>query len=118
MLLLVFWVLKCIWCIAAIRRLDGTELNGRKLRVSYSNNSNLKELAKTIGQEVIESEPTLRQETQAVLNLKLSEAWDVLEIIKYMSEDNNGDKARFLFENYPQLVPALLQLQVSTITTV
>jgi cleavage stimulation factor subunit 2 len=36
--------------LAAIRRLDQTELNGRKLRVSYSNNSNLKDLARQIGQ--------------------------------------------------------------------
>ena len=36
--------------LAAIRRLDQTELNGRKLRVSYSNNSSLRDLARQIGQ--------------------------------------------------------------------
>lgn len=36
--------------LAAIRRLDQTELHSRKLKVSFPNNSNLKELAKQIGQ--------------------------------------------------------------------
>ena len=97
--------------LAAIRRLDGTQLNGRSLRVSYSNNSNLREVAKSIGQDVIESEPTLRQETQVILNLQLYEAWDILDYIKKIADDDNGQKIRALLETYPQLIPAIIQIQ-------
>ena len=108
--------------LAAIRRLDGTQLNGRSLRVSYSNNSNLREVAKSIGQDVIESEPTLRQETQVILNLQLYEAWDILDYIKKIADEDNGQKIRALLETYPQLIPAIIQIQkrlgmVSTNTT-
>ena len=97
--------------LAAIRRLDGTQLNGRSLRVSYSNNSNLREVAKSIGQDVIESEPTLRQETQVILNLQLYEAWDILDYIKKIADEDNGQKIRALLETYPQLIPAIIQIQ-------
>lgn len=38
--------------LSAIRNLDGEDLNGRKIRVGYSNNSNLREIAKEMGQIV------------------------------------------------------------------
>jgi RNA recognition motif-containing protein len=74
--------------LAAIRRLDGRELNGRKLRVSYSNNSNLRDLARQIGQEV--SENPNQKEYQAVTNLQLHEAWDILDIMRKMAVDDKG----------------------------
>ena len=54
--------------LAAIRHLDGHELNNRKLRVSYSNNSNLKEIARSIGQvipDIYQSHVSTKQEYQA-----------------------------------------------------
>ena len=51
---------------AAIRHLDGHELNSRRLRVSYSNNSNLKEVAQTISSEQIPDFSHLRPEFHAV----------------------------------------------------
>jgi cleavage stimulation factor subunit 2 len=54
--------------LAAIRHLDGHELNNRKLRVSYSNNSNLKEIARSIGQvipDIYQSHISTKQEYQA-----------------------------------------------------
>ena len=41
--------------LSAIRNLDGREFNNRKLRVSYSNNSSLKEVAREMGQVVHDS---------------------------------------------------------------
>ena len=54
--------------LAAIRHLDGHELNNRKLRVSYSNNSNLKEIARSIGQvipDIYQTHISTKQEYQA-----------------------------------------------------
>lgn len=52
--------------LAAIRHLDGHEVNSRRLRVSYSNNSNLKEVAQTIGPDAIPDFSHLRPEFNAV----------------------------------------------------
>ena len=41
--------------LSAIRNLDGADFNGRKLRVSYSNNSSLKDVARELGQVVHDS---------------------------------------------------------------
>lgn len=55
---------------AAIRHLDGHELNNRRLRVSYSNNSNLKEVAQTISSEQIPDFSHLRPEFHAVSEIR------------------------------------------------
>lgn len=98
--------------LAAIRNLDGTELNGRRLRVSYSNNSNLREMAKLIGQDVTEVTTSRNDSNQAVSNLQLYEAWDILDLLKKMADEDRGDKIRQLLEGYPQLVGAVNQIQV------
>ena len=41
--------------LSAIRNLDGVDFNGRNLRVSYSNNSALKDVAREMGQVVHDS---------------------------------------------------------------
>jgi cleavage stimulation factor subunit 2 len=41
--------------LSAIRNLDGADFNSRKLRVSYSNNSILKDVAREMGQVVHDS---------------------------------------------------------------
>jgi cleavage stimulation factor subunit 2 len=89
--------------LAAIRHLDGHELNNRKLRVSYSNNSNLRELARTIGQVVtdgFQSHVSNRQEFHAVSSLQLYEAWDILDAVKRLIDDDKS-KARTLLEGTP-----------------
>ena len=100
--------------LAAIRRLDQTELNGRKLRVSYSNNSNLKELARSIGQDVTETTAAPRGDFQAVTSLSLADAWEILDAIKTLTDDekDKGNKARILLESNPNFVQALQQIQV------
>ena len=98
--------------LAAIRNLDGTELNGRKLRVSYSNKGNMRETAKAIGQDVTETSATARHEFQVIASLQLHEAWDILDAMKKLTEEDRGEKARALLEACPQLVGALAQIQV------
>lgn len=98
--------------LAAIRRLDGTEMNGRKLKVSYSNNSNLRDVARSIGLDVSETDAFQRQEDKVISGLHLHEAWDVLDFVKRLADEGTGEKARHLLEKYPQLIPALLQIEV------
>jgi cleavage stimulation factor subunit 2 len=98
--------------LAAIRRLDGTEMNGRKLKVSYSNNSNLRDVARSIGLDVSENDALQRHEEKVVTGLHLHEAWDVLDFVKRLADEGTGAKARQLLEKYPQLIPALLQIEV------
>jgi len=67
--------------------LDGYELHNRKLRVSYSNDSNLKDIARQIGQAVPDVGQTgSKSEYHIVQNMKLHEAWDVLESMKKLIE--------------------------------
>ena len=37
--------------LSAIRNLDGAEINGRKMRVSFTNTSGLKDVAKALGHD-------------------------------------------------------------------
>lgn len=110
--------------LAAIRRLDGSELNGRKLRVSYSNNSNLRDLAKQIGQDVSDGGPggggdqsyqRVQPEVQVVNELPLSVAWDLLDFFKRLADEGNGEQALALLESYPQLTSALVLIQVHNV---
>lgn len=45
--------------------------------------------------------------------LQLHEAWDLLESMKKLVDDDRG-KARSLLEAYPQLIGALIEVQVYT----
>ena len=63
--------------LAAIRKLDQTELNGRKLRVSYSNNSNLKELARQIGQVLIHPFLVSNFHHRLIFRMYLNKRWSM-----------------------------------------
>lgn len=114
--------------LSAIRHLDQTELNSRKIKVGYPAQSNLKDVARQIGQVVPESSAdvgnmaiggsssaaTRIQIEQSVINsLKLHEAWDILEAMtKLVSEDNNrGQKAKGILQTHPQLINAVYEIQ-------
>lgn len=107
--------------LSAIRNLDGVELHGRKLRVSYSNNSSLKDYAKDVGHDAIEStyqpfgaQPvfhTGRTVEATVASLKLHEAYDILNEIKTLAHSDNR-KAKELLETHPALINALVEIQV------
>jgi cleavage stimulation factor subunit 2 len=82
--------------LAAIRHLDGHELNNRKLRVSYSNNSNLKEIARSIGQvipDIYQSHISTKQEYQA------GKGWRrniVCRVVVFRFEDESSIKCSIL----------------------
>jgi hypothetical protein len=43
--------------------------------------------------------------------MKLSQAYDVLEAMKRIVDEDNGLRAKAVLEAYPQLVPAFLEVQ-------
>ena len=97
--------------LAAIKHLDGHELNGRKLRVSYTTNSQryLQDYARETG--IAMPEASVRTaEYHAVSNMPLSEVWDMLDAMKKMiDEDKSSTHVKSLLEAYPQLMGALLE---------
>jgi cleavage stimulation factor subunit 2 len=119
--------------LSAIRHLDQTELNSRKIKVGYPAQSNLKDVARQIGQvhdsstadllnnsnnrvanvNMLPASSRQQIEKSAVNALRLHEAWDVLDAMKRLvAEDNNrGHKARAVLESHPQLIHALYEIQ-------
>eukprot|EP01041_Mallomonas_annulata_P002575 gene2575-5026_t len=98
--------------LSAIRNLDGHELNNRKLRVSYSNNSNLKDIARAMGQPVQESYQSGGKTVESVVGaMKLTEIYDILEGMKNLIDEDRGHRARALLEAHPQLVPTFIEMQ-------
>ena len=85
--------------------------------------SNLKDIARQIGQSVdgagddrgvgfTMNEGTRQQlEQNVIANLKLSEAWDILEAVKKLVSGKD-QKAKALLESHPQLVNAVYDIQV------
>lgn len=103
--------------LSAIRNLDGADFNGRKLRVSYSNNSGLKDVAREMGHVVQDSyqsgSVTHAPKTTAdiVGALNLDEAHDILAAMKHIVEEDGGARAKMILDAHPQLVAALIQIQ-------
>ena len=80
----------------AIRHLDQYELNGRKLRVSFTNTSGafLKDYAKETGQDIYlsasQSMQTFPRTIEGVVHgLSLTEAYDILNEIKSLAHTDN-----------------------------
>ena len=46
-----------------------------------------------------------------VAGLKLHQAYDFLEAMKKMAEEEHGHRARAVLEAYPQLIPACVEIQ-------
>jgi hypothetical protein len=58
-----------------------------------------------------------KTEFNAVTGLQLPDAWEVLNIVKSMAEEDKGVKLRSLLEAYPALGPALQQIQVCSMSS-
>ena len=109
-------------CLAAIRALDGYILNSRRLKVSFSAKSNLKEFAREAGIEVEDDYNygtnlgpadgnTVTSIEGLVSSISLPEAYDILHEIKALAHADPR-KARDLFDAHPSLVPALMEIEV------
>jgi len=117
--------------LSAIRNLNGYELNGRQIRVNFSNSSHLETLAEKLGMDMqghtnknhSSSTGSNNQQHQQTLiddggakavadslkSLTKSEMYDVISQLKTIA-DKDPDEARRLLCSHPQLPEAVLYL--------
>lgn len=114
--------------LAAIRNMNGKELNGRSVRVNFSNNSHLESLAKQLGMDAgqpqqsqrapAEQQSTAQQSAagpgtvavaEALKAMSKAEMYDIVAEFKERA-DNDPDDARRLLASHPQLPEAMLFL--------
>lgn len=113
--------------LSAIRNLNGYELNGRQIRVNFSNSSHLETLAGKLGMDMQgatshKSNPSTQQPQQpfiddggaqavadALKSLTKSEMYDVISQLKAVAE-KDPDEARRMLCAHPQLPEAILHL--------
>ena len=66
-----------------------------------------------MGQPVQDSYQSGGKTTESVVgSMKLSDIYDILDGMKNLVDEDRGQKARALLDAYPQLVPALIEMQV------
>lgn len=97
--------------LSAIRNLNDREVNGRPLRVNFSNNSTLLEYAQSVGADTSQmtAQPARAERTaQAVVDgMSKRELWDVVKDAKDLAESDRG-RLRSLLEENPALVDGLV----------
>lgn len=109
--------------LSAIRNMNDYELNGRRLRVNFSNSSHLEALATKLGMDLSQTQrpsgssggnatqQTHSAGTNAVAdslkNLSKGEMYDVVAKLKEIA-DRDPDEARRLLAGHPQLPEAML----------
>jgi cleavage stimulation factor subunit 2 len=105
--------------LSAIRNMNDYELNGRRLRVNFSNSSHLEALAGKLGMDLSQqtqrstpaAAPASSAGTSAVADalkgLNKGEMFDVIAKLKEIA-DRDPDEARRIISGHPQLPEALL----------
>lgn len=99
--------------LSAIRNLNDREVNGRPLRVNFSNNSTLLDYAQSVGADTSQmmnnSQParTERSAQAVVDSMSKRELWDVVKDAKDLAESDRG-RLRSLLEENPALVDGLV----------
>ncbi|KAL7567642.1 hypothetical protein ACA910_000235 [Epithemia clementina (nom. ined.)] len=112
--------------LSAIRNMNDYELNGRRLRVNFSNSSHLEVLAGKLGMDLSQQTQRTAKTTpagaptaagsagtsvvaEALKGFSKGEAYDVIAKLKEMAE-RDPDEARRVISGHPQLPEALLFL--------
>lgn len=114
--------------LSAIRNMNDYELNGRRLRVNFSNSSHLETLAEKLGMDLSQQQGQRSQSQQqqqpqqqpatssgtsavadALKSMSKAEMYDVVEKLKEIA-DRDPDEARRIIAGHPQLPEALLFL--------
>ena len=110
--------------LSAIRNMNDYELNGRRIRVNFSNSSHLEALAGKLGMDLSSTSSQQQSRTgggggdvssgtQAVADclkgFSKSEMYDVVAKLKEIA-DKDPDEARRLLSGHPQLPEAMLHL--------
>lgn len=109
--------------LSAIRNMNDYELNGRRLRVNFSNSSHLEALATKLGMDLSSSTGNQRSSGQSqqprtaavgtnavaesLKSMSKAEMYDVVAKLKEIA-DKDADEARRLLSGHPQLPEALL----------
>jgi cleavage stimulation factor subunit 2 len=104
--------------LSAIRNMNDFELNGRRIRVNFSNSSHLEALAGKLGMDLpnTQTQQTNSAAPQAVGTLAVAEAlkamtkgelYDVVEKLKEIA-DRDPEDARRILNSHPQLPEAIL----------
>ena len=112
--------------LAAIRNMNDYELNGRRLRVNFSNSSHLEKMANELGMDLSSQQnqrsgPNTQTDapsapsagtnavTDALKGMSKAEMYDVVAKLKEIA-DKDVDEARRIISGHPQLPEALLFL--------
>ena len=109
--------------LSAIRNMNEYEINGRKIRVNFSNSSHLETLANQLGMDLgtkdEKKENTATSTTsssgvagskavaQSLKSMNKGELYDVVAKLKEIA-DSNPDEARKVLTQHPQLPEAIL----------
>jgi cleavage stimulation factor subunit 2 len=101
--------------LSAIRNMNDFELNGRKIRVNFSNPSHLEPLAGKLGMDVPSSQALQKQDisagtiavAEALKGMSKGELYDVIVRLKEIS-DRDPEEARRILSGHPQLQEAIL----------
>jgi cleavage stimulation factor subunit 2 len=108
--------------LSALRNMNDYELNGRRLRVNFSNSSHLEALAGKLGMDLTQRQTTATAPSQtaaasagtnavadALKDLSKAEMYDVVAKLKEIA-DRDPDDARRIISAHPQLPEAILYL--------
>jgi cleavage stimulation factor subunit 2 len=102
--------------LSAIRNMNDSELNGRKIRVNFKNSSHLEALAGKLGMDVPSSQSQQKQDPVGVGTVAVAEAlkgmakgelYDVVQKLKEIA-DRDPEEARRILSGHPQLQEAML----------
>lgn len=92
----------------AIRTMNGKEVNNRKIRVSFSNNQTLKDMAEKAGFDV---ESHQNRKSALVRKMHLHTCHQIISYIRSVALRNPKELASFLVRN-PSLMPAVSDMMV------
>lgn len=110
--------------LSAIRNMNDYELNGRRIRVNFSNSSHLEALAGKLGMDMPAPSASATAQTgaaskqtnagtnavaDALKGMSKGEMYDVVEKLKEIA-DRDPDEARRILSGHPQLPEAILHL--------
>jgi hypothetical protein len=98
--------------LTAIQNLGNVEVDGRRLRVGFSNNSGLEAIAKQRGLTILPGGGVTGKSLDGVLaQFSLPDMYDMIAHLKDVAE-NKPDELRLLLISHPQIGEAIVHMQV------
>eukprot|EP00624_Nannochloropsis_granulata_P000757 evm.model.NODE_12998_length_13939_cov_25.947701.2 len=98
--------------LTAIQNLGNVEVDGRRLRVGFSNNSGLEAIAKQRGLTITPNGGVTGKNLEEVLaNFPLPDMYDMIAHLKEVAE-TKPEELRLLLISHPQIAEAIVHMQV------